>query len=155
MRWDLTHVRSGWTLKTQITQKKSENWTFKLFWCSLQSEVQKFIVVKSRLYKVIFKPHGVRLSHQSDYLLLDVLFCCKGTFISISRFWTSGDVCPRFQTQGVFLGLHVSLPVRDGFLTFIPGDLLVAASQLIPVHPSFCRFVEVTTAKSRSQIYSV
>ena len=39
----------------------------------------------------------------------------------IPLFWTSGDVCPRFQSQGGFLHLRASLPVHKGFLRFTSG----------------------------------
>ena len=36
----------------------------------------------------------------------------------IPLFWTSGDVCPGFQSQGGFPCLHASLPPHNGFLRF-------------------------------------
>ena len=44
------------------------------------------ILVKSSLYKVIFKPREVRLSHQSEYSVLDVLFCLVFKAIDIPIF---------------------------------------------------------------------
>ena len=39
----------------------------------------------------------------------------------ISLFWTSGDVCPGFQSQSGFPHLHASSPVHNGFLRFTSG----------------------------------
>ena len=39
----------------------------------------------------------------------------------IPLFWTSGDVCPGFQSQGGFPHLRASLPARNGFLRFTSG----------------------------------
>ena len=39
----------------------------------------------------------------------------------IPLFWTSGDVCPGFQSQGGFPHLHASSPVHNGFLKFTSG----------------------------------
>ena len=39
----------------------------------------------------------------------------------IALFWTSGDVCPGFQSQGGFPRLHASLPVHNRFLRFTSG----------------------------------
>ena len=39
----------------------------------------------------------------------------------IPLFWTSGDVCPGFQSQGGFPHLRASSPVHNGFLRFTPG----------------------------------
>ena len=47
--------------------------------------------------------------------------------------WTSGDVCPGFQSQGGFPCLHASLAVNNGFLRFTSG-----------VTPADC--IEVTMA---------
>ena len=39
----------------------------------------------------------------------------------IPLLWTSGDVCPGFQSQGGFPRLHASSPVHNGFLRFTSG----------------------------------
>ena len=39
----------------------------------------------------------------------------------IPLFWTSGDVCPGFQSQGGFPRLRASSPVCNGFLRFTPA----------------------------------
>ena len=39
----------------------------------------------------------------------------------IPLFWTSGDVCPVFQSQGGFPHLHAFLPVYNRFLRFTSG----------------------------------
>ena len=39
----------------------------------------------------------------------------------IPLFWTSGDVCPGFQSQDGFPRLRASLPVHNGFLRFTSG----------------------------------
>ena len=36
-------------------------------------------------------------------------------------FWTSGDVCPGFQSQGGFPRLRASSPAHNGFLRFTSG----------------------------------
>ena len=49
----------------------------------------------------------------------------------IPLFWTSGNVCPGFQTQGGSSHLHASSPVCNRILRFTsvatPADLLVAS----------------------------
>ena len=44
---------------------------------------------------------------------------CVG--LLIPQFWTSGDVCPGFQSQGGFPCLCASSPVHNGFLRFTSG----------------------------------
>ena len=39
----------------------------------------------------------------------------------IPLFWTSGDVCPGFQSQGGFSCLCASLPAHNRFLRFTSG----------------------------------
>ena len=39
----------------------------------------------------------------------------------IPLFWTSGDICPGFQSQGGFPHLRASSPVYNGFLRFTSG----------------------------------
>ena len=39
----------------------------------------------------------------------------------VPLFWTSGDVCPGFQSQGGFPRLHASLPAHNRFLRFTSG----------------------------------
>ena len=39
----------------------------------------------------------------------------------IPLLWTSGDVCPGFQSQGGFPCLHASSPAHNGFLRFTSG----------------------------------
>ena len=39
----------------------------------------------------------------------------------VPLFWTSGDVCPGFQSQGGFPCLDASLPVHNRFLRFTSG----------------------------------
>ena len=39
----------------------------------------------------------------------------------IPLFWTSGDICPGFQSQGGFPHLCASSPVHNGFLRFTSG----------------------------------
>ena len=36
-------------------------------------------------------------------------------------FWTSGDICPEFQSQDGFPYLHALSPVHNGFLRFTSG----------------------------------
>ena len=48
----------------------------------------------------------------------------------IPLFWTSGDICPGFQSQGGFSCLHALLPTCNEFIRFTPGttvDFLVAS----------------------------
>ena len=64
------------------------------------------------------------------------LFCVA----LIPLFWTSGDVCPGFQSQGGYPYLLASLPVYNGFLRFASGvtstDLLAnyMAAELYLIH---------------------
>ena len=66
----------------------------------------------------------------------------------ILLFWTSGDVCPRFQRQGGFPCLHATLLVCNTFLRFhcgvTPADLLVASMAAKPFH--LYTFIEALVA---------
>ena len=57
--------------------------------------------------------------------MLDFLGCSRTQVLFVGPliplFWTSGDVCPGFQSQGGFPCLHASLPVHNGFLRFTSG----------------------------------
>ena len=50
------------------------------------------------------------------FFLFFFLKFCRGPLIPL--FWTSGDVCPGFQSQGGFPHLHASSPVHNRFLRF-------------------------------------
>ena len=62
----------------------------------------------------------------------------------IPLFWTSGHVCPGFQSQGGFSHLCALLPTHNGFLRFTsgmtPADLLAASMvpQLFHPHTFTC-----------------
>ena len=59
-------------------------------------------------------------------------------------FWTSGDVCPGFQSQGGFPCLCALLPVCNGFHRFIsgatPADPLVASMEAEPFRSKYLSF---------------
>ena len=60
----------------------------------------------------------------------------------ILLFWTSGEVCPGFQSQGGFPCLPASLPACNRFLRFTSivtlADLLVTSMAAEPFHPRTC-----------------
>ena len=60
----------------------------------------------------------------------------------IPLFWTSGNICPGFQSQGRSLRLHTSSPAHNGFLRFTsgvtPADLLAASMAAKLFHPQTC-----------------
>ena len=63
----------------------------------------------------------------------------------IPLFWTSGDICPGFQSQGEPLALCAPSPVHNGFLRFTsgatPADLLRAS--IAAGHVSYMHVAEV------------
>ena len=79
--------------KLRKVQFQKFKWFFLVFQCSVQSEVEKLIVVKSSLSEVRFNPSEMRLmSHQSDCQLFDAnwfglnfltLFICNSPWKSI------------------------------------------------------------------------
>ena len=71
-------------------------------------------------------------------------FCTYVPFVGplIPLFWTSGDDCPGFQSQGEFLHLCSLSPVCNGFPRFTcgvtPVDILTASMAVKPFHSCFC-----------------
>ena len=56
----------------------------------------------------------------------------------IPLFWTSGDICPRFQNRGGFPHLYPQLPTHNIFLRFTsgatPAELLASSMAAEPFH---------------------
>ena len=56
-------------------------------------------------------------------------------------FWTSGNICHGFQSQGLSTCLHASSPTCNGFLRFTsgvtPADLLVASMAAKPFQSTY------------------
>ena len=76
----LNYVRSEWTSKnlenSEKLRKLEISWVFHVSQCLIQSEVEKIILVKSRLYEVRFNPREVTIPEmintQCDYSPLDI-----------------------------------------------------------------------------------
>ena len=65
----------------------------------------------------------------------------------ITLFWTAGDVCPGFQSQGGFPCLCALLPVRNRFFRFTScvtlADLFAARMVAELFHPCTCTCLQV------------
>ena len=61
--------------------------------------------------------------NQSKYFFLNKFCRTQVLFVGplIPLFWSSGDVCPGFQSQGGFPHLRASLPAHNRFLRFTSG----------------------------------
>ena len=76
----------------------------------------------------MYLKHKYNPSFLFENFLEDIPF--KFVWPLMPLFWTSGDACPGFESQGGSPHLLASLPVCNGFLRFTPGatpaDLLAA-----------------------------
>ena len=70
----------------------------------------------------------------------------------IPLFWTSGDVCLGFQSQGGFLHLRASLPVHNRFLRFTSGVIPADCIEVYKICLVQCPNPDMTGAKSISLV---
>ena len=59
-----------------------------------------------------------------DFFLIFVIFLWRTSVLErslIPLFWTSGDICPGFQSHGGSPCLHTLSPIGSGFLRFTSG----------------------------------
>ena len=84
------------------------------------------------------------------------IFFCRTQVLFVGPlkllFWTSGDICPMFQSQGGFPHLHASLPMHNRFLRFTsgatPADLLMASMAAEPFHSGTFTCVQALVGSS-------
>ena len=109
------------------------NITFKEFFIPNRNQIQ----VHTNGMISIF---GIRLHNSFLKKYLEDISPLVGLLIPL--FWTSGDVCPGFQSLGSVPCLHVSLPAQNRLLRFTcgvtPVELLVASIRTKPFHPHTC-----------------
>ena len=125
--WYCLHIRiPNWTEKQAKSRPNNGiiiqlNWNA-LKWIELKCQVNAMqfhqikIYMQSPLHPVLFQ--------WESFFFFFLNFCrTQVLFVGplIPLFWTSGDVCPGFQSQGGFPHLRASSPAHNGFLRFTSG----------------------------------